>query len=104
MSERVRKYRCELHLLSSCSDKTKNLLIQHLQKDFIAAICDVLWTTLSGVVPLTKKQKAKIKPHQDILRKVCDAGKTIAQKRKLLRKPIAGKALREVLNTVKSRF
>lgn len=104
MSDRMCKYRSELHLLSTCSEKTKNILVRYLEKDFIAAICDAVWSTLSGAVPLSKKQKKDIKFHQDILRKICDASKTISQKRKLLQQPSASKAVREILMLVKNKF
>ena len=47
MSKRMLKYKSELKLLATCLPSTARLLFNRAPKDFIRAIVDVTWTSLS---------------------------------------------------------
>ena len=61
MSKRMLKYKSELKLLATCLPSTARLLFNRAPKDFIRAIVDVTWTSLSGKINFTPDQLKQVK-------------------------------------------
>lgn len=100
----MKKYVPELKLIATCKPSTKKILFKHGDSEFISAIVDAIWTTLAGKVPLSKKQKSKIRSVQDILRRIAAERRSVNQRRRLLSSQRGGNAITDLITIIKDRF
>ena len=103
MSERMKKYKSELQLLTkNCSPHTKQILFKYGNNDFIRAIVDAVWTTLEGKVPLSRKQLENIRKSQLVLRKIASKNSNIKKRRRLLCTQQGGNAIVDLMSTIQT--
>ena len=80
----MNKYKNELNFLTTSRPITARLLFKHLPEDFIFAIVDAVWTTLSGKLSLKTEEVARVKSVQPTLRRIASRGQTVNEKRTVL--------------------
>ena len=59
MSKRMNKFKSELKLLATCQPVTARILFKQAPKEFIRAIVDATWTTLTGKLNLFSFQQLR---------------------------------------------
>ncbi|KAF2886226.1 hypothetical protein ILUMI_19947 [Ignelater luminosus] len=64
--------------------KERLALIKSVGDTEIHCVCECVYNTLKGKVPLSTKQKAKLARHKSILRKLVKPGESIKKKKRLL--------------------
>ena len=104
MSKLMNKYKNELNFLTTSRPNTARLLFKHLPEDFIFAIVDAVWTTLSGKVPLKPEEVARVKSVQSTLRKIASRGQTVSERRIVLTSWRGVKAVKTLFNALKEHF
>ena len=57
----MNKFKSELKLLATCQPVTARILFKQAPKEFIRAIVDATWTTLTGKLNLSAQDKDEIK-------------------------------------------
>ena len=70
MSKRMVKFRSELKLLATCHPSTARLLFKQAPQEFIRAIVDATWSTLSGKLDLSPSELAEVRYVQPTRRRV----------------------------------
>ena len=83
MTERVTKNLNLLKALTKCTDVEKKDFVKIARPEVINAICDCILNILNGNVPISSKQKEKLRTKKNILRKLV-LKKTNTPKRKKL--------------------
>ena len=104
MSDRVSKYRNELKLLATSQPSIARILFKHAPKSFILAINDAVWTALTGVVPLSPGDKARIKRVQAVLRRIARPNISVAQRRVALSTKAGIKAIQTLFEVLQVHF
>ena len=77
MSKRMLKYKSELKLLATCLPSTARLLFNRAPKDFIRAILDATWTSLSEKLNFTPHDLEQVNSVQPSLRRTASLGQTL---------------------------
>ena len=73
-----------LHLLHRGSPEQKDYLLASATPEQLHALCEVCYNVARGGVPISKREKADIKQHLDILQDLADASTPFRQKKQLL--------------------
>ena len=66
------------------STKFKQRVLQEAPNATISKLCECIYNTLKGVVPLSKCQKRKLAPSKHVLRKLVQPGLSVQQRRRTL--------------------
>ena len=104
MSKRMIKYKSELKLLATCLPSTARLLFNRAPKDFIRAIVDVTWTSLSGKINFTPDQLKQVRSVQPALRRIASRGQTLDKRRRVLTTSSGTKAIQKLMSIVQVHF
>ena len=104
MSKRMIKYKSELKLLATCLPSTARLLFNRAPKDFIRAIVDVTWTSLSGKINFTPDQLKQVRSVQPALRRIASRGQTLDERRRTLTTSSGTKAIQKLMSIVQVHF
>ena len=104
MSKRMLKYKSELKLLATCLPSTARLLFNRAPKDFIRAIVDVTWTSLSGKLNFTPHDLEQVKSVQAALRRIASRGQTLDERRRILITSSGTKAIQKLMSIVQTHF
>ena len=84
MSKRMVKFRSELKLFATCRPSTARLLFTQAPQEFIRAIVDATWSTLSGKLDLSPSELAEVRSVQPALRRIASRGQTFDERRRVL--------------------
>ena len=98
------KYKSELKLLATCLPSTARLLFNRAPKDFIRAIVDVTWTSLSGKINFTPDQLKQVRSVQPALRRIASRGQTLDKRRRVLATSNGTKAIQKLMSIVQVHF
>lgn len=104
MSKRMLKYKSELKLLATCLPSTARLLFKQAPNEFIRAIIDATWTTLSGKLNLTPHDLDQVKSVQPALRRIATRGQTFDKRRRVLSTSSGIKAIQKLMSIVQAHF
>ena len=102
MSDRVSQYRNELKQLATCQPSIARILFKYGPKSFILAINDAVWTTLTGVIPISTEGKARVKRHQAVLRRIARPKIPVAQRRTVLATKAGTEAIRTLFKVLQA--
>ena len=102
MSKRMNKFKSELKLLATCQPVTARILFKQAPKEFIRAIVDATWTTLTGKLNLSAQDKDEIRSVQPALRRIASRGQTLDERRQLLSTPSGIKAIRKLFSVLQT--
>ena len=94
MSKRMSKFKSELKVLATYQPSTARILFERAPQEFIRAIIDAAWTTLTVKLKLTQKDIDDIRAVQPALRRIASRGQTLDDRRTLLATPSGIKAVR----------
>lgn len=76
---------CELlRALLKLGNKERAALLKTVGDKEIHCVCECIYNTLKGKVPLTAPQKTQLSRHKSILRRIVKPKESISKKRKLL--------------------
>ena len=98
------KFKSELKLLATCQPTTARILFERAPQEFIRAIIDAAWTTLTGKLNLSQKDIDEIRRVQPALRRIVSRGQTLDDRRTLLARPSGIKAVRVLFRVLQSHF
>lgn len=84
MSRTVIKNSELLRALSKLGPKERHALLKTIGNNQIHCICECIFNTLKGRVPLNGHQKKRLARHKHILRRLVTPGEPLSKKRKLL--------------------
>lgn len=84
MSQTVKKHSELLRALCKLDSKERIALLKSLEDKKIHCVCECIYNTLKGKIPLSTKQKTRLSRHKSILRKLVKPGESIKKKRKVL--------------------
>lgn len=73
-----------LRALSRLGAKERAALLKVIGDKEIHCICECVFNTLKGKVPLSTNQKRRLSRHKNTLRKLVKSGESLSKKRKLL--------------------
>lgn len=73
-----------LRVLLHLNSKERKNLINACDRDFIKCVCECSYNILNGNVPLNNKEKSNLAKHANILRKLVQSDKGIANKKKII--------------------
>ena len=73
-----------LHALIHACPKLRRVLIQHANNDLIRCICECALNLLHGNIRLKDCEKAKLRKHKKLLRKLADKKQNLSTKRKTI--------------------
>lgn len=105
MSKRMNKYKSELNLLATCQPSTARLLFQQAPREFIRAIVDATWTTLSGKLNLSPHELDKVRSvHTTTPRRVASRGQTLDERRRVLSTRSGTQAVRKLFSVLQTHF
>ena len=104
MSERMIKYKRDLQLLASSRPSRARLIIQRGDDEFVRAINDAVWTTLTGVVPISATERDRIRNVQRVLRRFVRPGLSLDQRRRVILTRQGVLALQTVFGILQSHF
>ena len=104
MSKRMNKYKRELNLLATCQPSTARLLFQQAPREFIRAIVDATWTTLSGKLNLSPHELDKVRSVQSTLRRIASRGQTLDERRRVLSTRSGTQAVRKLFSVLQTHF
>ena len=104
MSKRVIKYKSELKFLGRCLPGTARLLFKHAPSSFVLAIVDVVWTTLTGKVPLSPRELTAVRSVQPALRRIASREQTVAERRRALLTQGGVKAVQTLFRVIRKHF
>ena len=100
----MNKYKSELELLATCQPTIAHILFERAPREFIRAIVDATWTTLTGKLNLSQKDLYDIRAVQPALRRIASRGQTLDERRTLLATPSGTKAVRTLFRVLKQYF
>ena len=98
------KLKSELKLLATCQPTTARILFERAPQEFIRAIIDAAWTTLTGKLNLSQKDIDEIRRVQPALRRIASRGQTLDVCRTLLARSSGIKAVRVLFTVLQSHF
>ena len=104
MSKRMSKFKSELKVLATCQPSTARILFERAPQEFIRAIIDAAWTTLTGKLNLSQKDIDDIRAVQPALRRIASRGQTLDDRRTLLTTPSGIKAVGVLFRVLQSHF
>ena len=87
---------------STCERKI--FIFERAPQEFIRAIIDAAWTTLTGKLKLTQRDIDDIRAVQPALRRIASRGQTLDDRRTLLARPSGIKAVRVLFRVLQSHF
>lgn len=86
MAPAVKTHKAVLEVLQSAKPNLRKAIIQHSDKALIYAICEICDNLLSGNIPLSASQKAKLKSHRSKIRQLAQRGQGLKEKKKTLQR------------------
>ena len=86
MSSRVRKYLPVLKRIAKLGDKAKRDYVRKCDKDFLYCISQCAKNILKGNVPLTDRQKTRLRRGRNDLRALSVKKTSLRKKRRILQK------------------
>jgi len=86
MSSRVRKYLPVLKRINKLCDKAKRDYVRKCDKEFLDCISECSKNVLKGSVPLTVRQKTKLRRRRNDLRALSAKKTALRKKRRILQK------------------
>ena len=98
------KYKRDLKALARCSSEEARRIVQNGDDDFILAVVDAVWTTLSGKLNLIPEQISKIRSIQSVLRRFADRGQTVEERRRRLLTQNGIHAIQSVFEILQTHF
>ena len=98
------KFKSELKVLATCQPTIAHILFERAPQEFIRAIIDAAWTTLTGKLKLTQRDIDDIRAVQPALRRIAPRGQTLDDRRTLLVTPSGIKAVRVLFRVLQSHF
>ena len=98
------KLKSELKLLATCQPSTARILLERAPNEFIHAIVDAAWTTLTGKLNLSEKDLYDIRAVQPALRRIASRGQALDDRRTLLAAPSGVKAVRVLFSVLLKHF
>ena len=104
MSKRMNKFKSELKLLATCHPSTARLLFKQAPQEFIRAIVDATWSTLSGKLDLSPSQIDEIRSVQPTLRRIASRGQTFDERRRALSSRRGTKAVQKLFSVIQTQF
>ena len=104
MSKRMSKFKSELKLLATCQPTTARILFEQAPQEFIRAIIDAAWTTLTGKLNLSEKDLHNIRAVQPAFRRIALRGQSLDDRRALLAIPSGIKAVRMLFSVLPKHF
>ena len=66
----MNKFQSELQLLATCQPVTARIIFKQAPKEFICAIVDAKWTTLTGKLNLSAQDKNEVRSVQPALQRI----------------------------------
>lgn len=84
MTKRVLKNLDYLKALHCSSKREKGNLLKSAKSEIINAICDCIKNILLGNIEVTSKEKRKLQPKKNILRKLADRKTKTLERKKIL--------------------
>ena len=73
-----------LRALSRLPKKERQILLRYIDLKLTRCICECAYNVLKGNVPLDDKQKAYLKKHVTVLRRLARTGDKITEKKKII--------------------
>ena len=104
MSKRMIKFKSELKLLATCHPSTARLLFKQAPQEFIRAIVDATWSTLSGKLDLSPSEIDEIRSVQPALRRIASRGQTFDERRRALSSRSGTKAVQKLFSVIQTQF
>ena len=104
MSKHMIKFKSELKLLATCHPSTARLLFKEAPQEFIRAIVDATWSTLSGKLDLSPSELAEIRSVQPTLRRIASRGQTFDERRLALSSRSGTKAVQKLFSVIQTHF
>ena len=86
MSKRVRKYLPVLKRITKLGDKAKRHYVRKCNKEFLDCISECAKNVLNGNVPLTDRQKTRLRRRSNDLRALSVKKTSLRKKRRILQK------------------
>jgi len=86
MSKRVRKYLPVLKRITKLGDKAKRDYVRKCNKEFLDCVSECAKNVLKGNVPLTDRQKTKLRRRRNDLRALSVKKTSLRKKRRILQK------------------
>ena len=86
MSARVRQYASVLKRIRKMGDKAKRAYVRKCDKSFVDCISECAKNIIKGNVPLTKRQKARLRRSRNDIRALSVKKTSLRKKRKILQK------------------
>lgn len=83
MSKSVHTHREYLRALCKLKPYYRNILVKAADADAIKCICECIFNVLKGSVPITEKEKLKLRKHKKVLRELIKKG-DLKKKRKII--------------------
>ena len=80
----IRKRKSDLLYVCCQSPKYRKELLRHADNEFIKCICQCSKKVLNGTIPITSKEKRKLRKYKKVLRRLNSAKKSISGKRKVI--------------------
>lgn len=84
MSQTVVRNASTLKFLASAKPQLRKAILKSADKELIQCICECIYNTIQGKVPLTINQKKKLCHHKKDLRIIAQRGGSLQKKKKLL--------------------
>lgn len=100
MVKRVRQHADILRVLQKAKPTLRHSILKQLDKGPLCAICEISENTLSGAVPLSPIQRAKLSKHKAVLRDLAGRHKKLEDKRRALLSQRGGAILPLLLSTI----
>ena len=104
MSKRMNKFKSEFKLLATCHPSTARLLFKQAPQEFIRAIVDATWSTLSGKLDLSPSEIDEIRFVQPALRRIASRGQTFDERRRVLSSRSGTKAVQKLFSVIQTQF
>ena len=86
MSARVRRYMSTLKRIRRMGDKAKREYVRKCDKTFVDCVSECAKNVIKGNVPLTNRQKAKLRRSRNDIRALSVKKTSLRKKRKILQK------------------
>ena len=100
----MNKFKSELKLLAACHPSTARLLFKQAPEEFIRAIVDATWSTLSGKLDLSTSELDEIRSVQPALRRIASRGQAFDDRRLVLSSRRGTKAVQKLFSVIQTQF
>ena len=104
ISRCMTEFKRELYLLATCQRTTARIIFERAPQEFIRAINDAAWTTLTGNLKLSQKDIDDIQSIEPALRHIASRGQTLDNHRILLTTPSGFKDVKVLFSVLQSHF